>query len=131
MTDAPGVVLIVEDDDDLRSILARYLRHQGFVVAEAASAEEATSLIGDGVRPALVVLDVNLPGDNGWDLVRGGALSLAGNPPVVVASALAVSPKRLAEFGIAGYLPKPFSVETLADTIQRLLHREDQQPDHD
>ena len=128
-TTAPRGVLIVEDDDDLRAVLARYLRHQGFVVAEAASAEAAVRAIRDGARPALVVLDINLPGDNGWDLLRGPSLAEAGNPPVVIASALPVSPKRLAEFGIAGYLPKPFPIETLVDTVERVLSREESHPE--
>ena len=126
---ASDSVLIVEDDDDLRTVLARYLRHQGFVVTEAASAEDAVHTIRGGIRPALIVLDINLPGDNGWDLLRGPSLAEAGHPPVVIASALPVSPKRLAEFGIAGYLPKPFPIETLVDTVERVLSREESQPE--
>ena len=122
-------ILIVEDDDGLREILARYLRHQGYPVTEAASAEDAVTAIQDGLRPALVVLDINLPGDNGWDLLRGPSLAGAGDPPVVIASALPISPKRLAEFRIAGYLPKPFPIETLVDTVERVLSREEPQPE--
>jgi len=118
-------LLLVEDDEGLRAILARHLRHLGFVVRDVASAEEATRVLREGFRPALVLLDVNLPGDNGWDLLRGPALAAAGNPPVVVATGTAVSPKRLAEFGVAGYLPKPFPIETLVDTVERVLNREE------
>ena len=125
----PASILIVEEDDDLRLVLARYLRHQGFRVTEAASAEDAVGAVRDGMRPALVVLDINLPGDNGWDLLRGPALGQAGDPPVVIASALPVSPKRLAEFRIAGYLPKPFPIETLVDTVQRALTRGGPRPE--
>ena len=129
MTTQAGSILIVEDDADLRAVLSRYLRHQGFSVTEASSAEEATSAIRDGDRPSLIVLDINLPGDNGWDLLRGPSLAEAGDPPVVIASALPVSPKRLVEFHIAGYLPKPFPIETLVDTVQRVLTREEPQPE--
>ena len=55
------------------------------------------------------MLDVNLPGDTGWDLLRRPALKAAGSPPVVITSAGSVSPKRLAEFGCAGWLPKAIS----------------------
>ena len=68
-----------------------------------------------------MLLDLNLPGDTGWDLLRGPALAAAGSPPVVITSATTVSPKRLAEFGCAGYLPKPFPLETLVATIERLI----------
>ncbi|MBI3748701.1 MAG: response regulator transcription factor [Chloroflexi bacterium] len=122
MTATLGTVLVVEDDESLRRILGHYLRGHGIGAAEAASAEDAAQILEDGLRPELIVLDINLPGDNGWDLLRGSAFANAGRPPVVIASALPVSPKRLAEFGIAGYLPKPFPVETLVATIERLLN---------
>jgi DNA-binding response OmpR family regulator len=96
------------------------LRARGYVVHEADSAEAAVASLGDGLRPALVLLDLNLPGDTGWDLLRGGALHTAGNPPVVIASAVTVDPRRLAEHAVAGYLPKPFAVETLIATVERL-----------
>jgi DNA-binding response OmpR family regulator len=114
-------ILLVEDDEALRPILARHLRHQGYDVVEAASAEEATSALDGGLRPALVVLDLNLPGDTGWDLLRSAAMRAAAPPPVVIASAVAVSPRRLSEFDIAGYLPKPFPLETLLQTVERVI----------
>jgi DNA-binding response OmpR family regulator len=122
MHESTGGLLIVEDDESLRRILARHLRSHGYHVDEAASAEEAVSLLGGGARPAVVILDLNLPGDNGWDLLRGPAFAAAGSPAIVVASAITVSPTRLAEFNVAGYLPKPFPIETLVATIERLLN---------
>ena len=71
--------------------------------------------------PILVLLDINLPGDTGWSVLRSDAFAAAGRPPVVVASAMSVSPARLREFGVAGYLPKPFALDTLRSTIDRLL----------
>ena len=114
-------VLLVEDDESLRQILARHLRSQGYVVDEAPSAEEAVRLLANGLRPDLVLLDLNLPGDTGWDLLRGPALEAAGSPQVVITSAVTVSPLRLSEFAVAGYLPKPFPLETMIATIERLL----------
>ena len=77
-------------------------------------------------RPALVLLDLNLPGDTGWDLLRGLAMAAAGSPPVIITSATTVSPRRLAEFRCAGYLPKPFPLETLIATVERLLNSEEE-----
>ena len=121
MADQRGSVLLVEDDDSLRSIVARHLRAQRFQVAEAASAESATAVLDSGLRPDVILLDVNLPVDTGWDLLRGPALQAADSPAVVITSAGSVSPKRLAEFGCAGWLPKPFPLETLVDTFDRLI----------
>jgi DNA-binding response OmpR family regulator len=120
MDDRHASVLLVEDDEDFRHIVARHLRTRGFDVHETSSCEAAVATLNAGLRPGIVLLDVNLPGDTGWDLLRGPALSAAGSPPVVIASAITISPRRLDEFGVAGYLPKPFPLETLIATIDRL-----------
>jgi DNA-binding response OmpR family regulator len=125
MTD-PRALLVVEDDEGLRRIIARHLRAEGYVVEEATSAEDAVQVIDGGSRPAVIVLDLNLPGDTGWDLLRGPALGRAGSPPVVITSATSVSPHKLAEFHVAGYLPKPFPLDTLVATIERLLNPEEE-----
>jgi DNA-binding NtrC family response regulator len=119
-------VLLVEDDESLRTILARHLRRHGLEVSDVASAEEANDALVAGMRPALVVLDVNLPGATGWEFLRGPAFTGAGSPPVVITSATTVSPRRLAEFSCAGFLPKPFPLETLATTVERLLSTEEE-----
>ena len=118
-------ILLVEDDEALRSILARHLRARDYVVLEADSSEAARGMLESGSRPSAVVLDINLPGDTGWSLLRDRRhLAAAGDPPVVIASATTVSPHRLEEFGVAGYLPKPFPLETLLSTLERLLDPE-------
>ena len=121
MVDGNGRVLIVEDDPTLRQIVARHLRSQRYEVAEASSAEDALRAVEGAWRPDVVLLDLNLPGDTGWDLLRGPAFATADSPPVIITSATRVSPKRLAEFGCAGYLPKPFPLDTLVATIERLI----------
>jgi CheY-like chemotaxis protein len=128
MTDAPSTtprpsaapILLVEDDDPLREILARHLRARGHEIHEAASAEDAVEVLQAGLRPGLVLLDINLPGDTGWSLLRGPTLAAAGNPPVIVASATTIDPRRLREYDVAGYLPKPFPLQTLLEAIERL-----------
>jgi DNA-binding response OmpR family regulator len=119
--DHTAPILLVEDDEGLRPILARHLRHRGYTVSEVDSAEEAESAMRAGLRPRLLVLDVNLPGDTGWDLLRSPVMRDVGQPPVIIASAVTVSPRRLAEFSVAGYLPKPFPLDTLLQTVERLL----------
>ena len=114
-------ILLVEDDEALRRILAGHLRRHGYEVVEADSAEGAAERLASGPPPALVLLDINLPGGTGWDLLRTPVMQAAGRPPVVVASAVTVSPRHLAEFRVDGYLPKPFPLETLLQTVERLL----------
>ena len=121
MTEVAAEVLLIEDDETLRQILARHLRAHGYDVDEAGSAEEAAAILAEGLRPDMVLLDINLPGDSGWDLLRGPSLVAAGSPPVVIASALTVSPRLLAEFGVAAQLPKPFPLEPLTAVVERLV----------
>jgi DNA-binding response OmpR family regulator len=114
-------IMLVEDDEALRSTLARHLRAHGHQVDEAVSAEAAVDQLRSGARPDLVLLDINLPGETGWSLLRARELAAAGSPPVVITTATTISPRRLREFGVAGYLPKPFPLETLQATIDRLI----------
>jgi DNA-binding response OmpR family regulator len=118
-------ILIVEDDEALRSTLARHLRARGDNVVETDTAEGAAAVLVGGLRPDLVLLDINLPGDTGWSLLRDAAMTTAGSPPVVVTTATTINPSRLREYKVAGYLPKPFPLETLVSTIERLLSREE------
>lgn len=117
----PRPILMVEDHEGFRQIVARHLQRRGYAVTDVASTEEAIEALEGGLRPSLVLLDVNLPGDTGWGLLRSPAMARAGRPPVVIASAVTVRHRRLAAFGVAGYLPKPYPLETLVATVERLL----------
>ena len=66
-----------------------------------------------------MLLDINLPGASGWDLLRTGGLGATGSPPVYIVSATAVPSARLHEFGVAGFLPKPFALPTLIEIVER------------
>jgi two-component system, OmpR family, response regulator len=118
----PEPILLVEDDDSLRSTVARYLRLRGYAVLEADSAEQARERLATGPRPGLVLLDLNLPGDTGWELLRDGPLASGEGPPVVIVSAIPVGHRQLAEHRVAGYLPKPFPLDTLVSTVERTLN---------
>jgi DNA-binding response OmpR family regulator len=120
---SPIHVLLVEDDVTLAGLLAHALEGRGHVVETVGSAEDAERRLALAPQPALVVLDVNLPGDSGWSLFRRGTLGVAGAAPTVITSAVPVSPARLREFRVAGYLPKPFSMAALVDCVERLCAR--------
>ncbi len=119
-----GYLLLIEDDEPLASLLSAHLRAHGYAVTVAPTAEAAEALLAERAHPDLILLDINLPGETGWSVLRSEAFEAAGRPPVVVASAMSVSPARLREFGVAGYLPKPFGLDTLRSTIERVIGSE-------
>jgi len=126
----PGpLVLLVEDDVQLSTIVARHLTAHGHRVRVAPSAEAAIAALRDE-WPSIVLLDINLPGDTGWAVLRDAELQAA-EVPVVIVSAGTVSPRRLRETGAAGYLPKPFPLETLLAIVRREIARgQHQQSNH-
>ncbi len=124
----PARVLLIEDDVPLATIVSKHLRARGHDARVAGSAEEASEMVRAGYRPTIVLLDINLPGESGWNFLRSGGLDAAGRPPVFVVSATAVPPARLREFDCAGFLPKPFAVPTLIEIVER-HHREAEGPD--
>src|SRR5664280_498044 len=117
--DRSARVLMVEDDLTLVGIVVRHLRLRGHDARTAASVEDATEMLRSGFRPTVVLLDINLPGASGWSLLRGPELAAAGSPPVYVVSATSIPSARLREFNVAGFLPKPFALESLVERVER------------
>jgi two-component system response regulator MprA len=119
----PASVLVVEDDIELRSVLVRGLREEGFSVFGAASGSEAIERLGTGV-PDLFVLDVGLPDADGRDLCQ--ALRAQGvNSPVLFLSARDALTDRLTGFSSGGddYVTKPFAFAELVARVWALLRR--------
>jgi len=124
VTDTPAPqrpILLIDDDDSLVDLIERHLQAHGYLVVTAGSVEAGRARL-EAERPALVVLDINLPDDSGWALLREGSLGAAGSPPVVIMSGTQIRPERLREFKVAGYLPKPVSMALLTSCIDRLIN---------
>ena len=119
----PGArILLVEDDEVLRELILLNLRTRGHEVCFAADARTALAQL-KATSFDLVFLDINLPDQTGWEVLRIAqregrlppvqANGLAGRLPVVVLSAVRVGPRRLQEFQPLAYLPKPFPMEAI------------------
>jgi CheY-like chemotaxis protein len=113
-------VLLVEDEVTLRRVIARNLTSRGIEVHEAGTAGEAVeSAVAD--RPDLLLLEINLPDQTGWEVLR--ELKRRGSEvPTIVVSAVRVNPSRLSEFHPLAYLPKPFPIDAL---LRLVLHGRD------
>lgn len=117
-----GPVLLVDDDEAFVDLVSRQLVAHGYQLATAGSVGATRRILATGLRPALLILDINLPDDSGWSLLRDGSLAAAGSPPVVIMSGTQIRPERLREYGVAGYLPKPVSMALLMSCVNRLIN---------
>lgn len=113
-------VLLVEDEEPLRRILARNLARRGYRVTEAGSAAEAIAVLRAGGPFDALLLDVNLPDQTGWDVLRALNDANADVPPVIVMTALRPVRRRLDEFHPAAVLLKPFPVDALVRLVGRV-----------
>jgi CheY-like chemotaxis protein len=119
------LILVVDDYADNREMYSAYLRFQGLDVVEAANGTEALEHAFER-RPDLVVMDLSLPGVDGWQATRIlKADARTKDIPVIAVTghALAGAPERAAEAGCDGFLTKPCLPEDLLREIQRMLQR--------
>ena len=115
------LVLLVDDDPEIRQLIGDFLAQHGFRVAAAASGAGMDRLIA-AERPALIVLDLMLPGEDGLAICR--RLSTI-RIPVIMLSALGEETDRVVglELGADDYLPKPCSPRELLARIRAVLRR--------
>lgn len=122
--------LVVEDELGVRRVVGLAMARLGYSVAEADSVDSARdALIAFTAGFDLIVLDLNLPDESGWELIRRlnaglwGASTTDGRPrtpPVVVMTAVRPIQRRLEEFHPAGLLLKPFPIEALIRQVERV-----------
>jgi two-component system phosphate regulon response regulator OmpR len=114
-------ILVVDDDDRLRSLLKKYLSEQGFMVTAVESAAEARRKMA-WFDFDIIVLDVMMPGETGLEFLA--SLGTA-RPPVLMLSAMGETEDRIKglEFGADDYLPKPFEPKELVLRLKTILRR--------
>jgi two-component system, OmpR family, response regulator len=115
-------ILIVDDDRDIRTLLADYLESNGYRTFGAADGAAMWKLL-DETKPDLIVLDLNMPGEDGLTLCR--KLRAHSNLPVIMLTARSEPLDRILglEMGADDYLPKPFEPRELLARIRSVLRR--------
>ncbi len=118
------LVLIVDDDDDARELVRRYLVREGYRVATAADGETGVRMARE-LGPAAITLDVLMPGMDGWAvLAELKADAATARTPVVMLSILDEKPMGMA-LGASGYLTKPVQRERLLAVMGRFADADD------
>jgi two-component system phosphate regulon response regulator OmpR len=121
-TDAPSL-LVVDDEPELRGLLAEYFTRHGFSVRTADHAAHARELLAQ-TRPQLALLDVNMPGENGLSLARW-LREAHPEVAIVVLTTAGEAIDRIVglEMGADDYLPKPFELRELLARVRAVLRR--------
>ncbi|MGC2775060.1 MAG: response regulator transcription factor [Bradyrhizobium sp.] len=119
--DAPHL-LLVDDDRRIRDLLSRFLRGEGYRVTTAASASDARAKL-TGLHFDLLILDVMMPGESGFDLAR--FIRTQSSVPIVMLTARAEPDSRIEglQLGADDYVAKPFEPRELALRIGNILKR--------
>jgi DNA-binding response OmpR family regulator len=122
-----ATVLVVDDEPIVRDVVVRYLEHDGFETLTAADGDAARALIEER-EPALVVLDVMLPGTDGLSLCRW--IRERSSMPVILLTARGEEADRIVglDLGADDYVTKPFSPRELSARVRAVLRRG--APDH-
>jgi two-component system OmpR family response regulator len=120
--EAPAHILVVDDDREIRRLLAEYLEKNGLRVTAARDGREMRRVLGRE-RVDLIVLDVMLPGDDGLKLCR--ELRLDSQIPIIMLTARVEDVDRILglELGADDYVPKPFNPRELLARIAAVLRR--------
>ena len=119
------MVLLVDDEDQLRRVMRDLLERQGFTIIEARDGAEALTEI-DRSAPDLVILDLNLPGVDGYTVLsQVRSREATRNLPVIVLTAKGDEDNevRVLELGADDFLTKPFRARALAARLESLLAR--------
>ena len=122
MTLSAGYILVCDDEADLREMLSEYLTRRGFKVSEAGNAEELRALL-DRELPSAIILDINMPGEDGLSALKKlrGSLDI----PVIMLTAAGEVVDRIIglELGADDYLGKPVDLRELEARIKAVLRR--------
>jgi two-component system cell cycle response regulator DivK len=116
-------ILVVEDNETSREMLARRLDRKGFAVVTAADGEQGYAL-AQSESPDLILMDISLPGIDGWqviELLKSEAATREVPLIILTAHALVNDRARADEIGCKDYFSKPVDFKQLLGTIDRLL----------
>ncbi len=117
-----SLILLVEDEKNIRNMLSKHLCQEGFKVALATDGQEALQIWQD-LKPDLIVLDIMLPGLSGWEVMK--RIRQKKETPIIVLTAKADEVDKLLglELGADDYISKPFSPRELVLRIKAVLRR--------
>jgi CheY-like chemotaxis protein len=117
VTTQEPLVLVVEDDDSIREVIADVLHDHGYRTIAAANGAEALAVL-ETVRPNVMVLDLLMPVMHGWDFMESYFEKTGGTSvPIVIVSVNPALPRSFDRFGVRHVVSKPFDVDVLLSSV--------------
>ena len=115
-------LLVVDDDDGIRSLVKKYLNENNFLISTAENAEDAKKKI-ELIKFDLIILDIMMPGKNGLEFIQENKKKL--ETPIILLTAKGEPSERIEglEIGADDYLPKPFEPKELILRIKNILNK--------
>ena len=115
-------ILVVDDDEGIRSLVKKYLNENNFLVSTADSAESASKKI-EIIEFDLIILDIMMPGKSGLEFIKENKKNL--ETPIILLTAKGEPTERIEglEIGADDYLPKPFEPKELILRIKNILEK--------
>ena len=122
MNDFIAHILVVDDDDGIRSLVKQYLNENNFLVTTSHSAENAEEKVSI-IKFDLIVLDVMMTGKNGLEFIKDNKSKI--DTPIILLTAKGETKDRVGglEIGADDYLPKPFEPKELILRIKNILNK--------
>ncbi len=117
---APGPILVVDDDEAIRSLVELALDSEGYEVSTAPNGAAALEVIGHE-QPDLILLDMRMPVMDGWAFSRAYRSRPGPHAPIVVITAARDASERAAEVYADGFLNKPFDLDELLHLVGRYV----------
>ena len=114
------VILLVEDQPEIRDAVRWLLEDEGFAVETAGDGQDALARVTQ-LRPALIILDMGLPILSGEGVVEGLQKLFTQVPPFILMTAAGGIAERARQLGAAGYVGKPFELDHLLEVVHRTL----------
>ncbi|HMI30989.1 MAG TPA: response regulator [Candidatus Limnocylindrales bacterium] len=121
MTDSKGTVLVIDDEEPVRQVASEILGYLGYTVVMAGSGEDGVKLVREGMRPDVVLLDVIMPGMNGFQTLRK-LREIEPDLPILICTGYSdrKAAESLVNEGADGFVNKPYNIETLAKQLEKL-----------
>ncbi len=118
-------ILVVDDQHNIRALLRMYLEREGFRVVEAADGETALQRLRDHSPPDFLILDLMLPGVDGWEVCRQVRAGSHGDLPILMLTARDDDVDKIVglELGADDYITKPFNPREIVARVKAILRR--------